>query len=806
MLTNYLKIAIRNFRRNKAYSIINISGLSIGMVCLILIAFYIKYELSYDKFHKDSERIYRIDVIHDYTNAGSDIYNKTPAPLAEALKSDCLGIEFVARLRGESRSYLIHAGENSYMEDKFFYTDPSFLTMFSFPLISGNPETAFNEPYSIIITDEIANKYFGNENPIGKTITVEQKHQQQPYNITGVIKKAPGNSHIQFNFLASVTTLYEQQLSENYRHSLHWNAFGFYTYIKVKNNSSEKSVEASLVELVKKYKGDDSKIRFLLEPIERIHLYQNWEKDIEPGGDIRYLYLFAAIGFFILLIACFNYINISTAQSVKRAKEVGLRKVAGASRTQLIKQFLSESLVFSFLAFCLAIVAVELVSPFFQAFFDKEMQVSVFIDMKMFLSLLVILILVGCIAGVYPAYYISVFKPTQILKGVAKRKSKSVFGLRNSLVVFQFVISAILIVGTITIFNQLHYMRNKKLGMKKDHIVTINVFDEDLQKNYETFFNELTSNSHIIDVSASQSLPPGSSGMSNIDWDGKTDSDSSLMYGIRADYRFARLYEMSVILGNSSYSEKDYPSFKSYFLINRSALKTLGWKDVIGRRFGWNDTRKEDGQVIGVIDDFNFFPLDRKIEPLAIELVGSHLNDWSARYFSIKISSQDIPGTLSYIEKKWKQHSQYPIQLQFFDERMNSIYKTEQNLGLLFNLFAVIAILIGSMGLYGLTLSSIQQRIREIGIRKVLGSSIVQIVNLLSKEIIICVLIANLIACPIAYYFMNKWLQDFAYRVEISWWVFALSGGTALVIALVTVSFQAIKAATANPVEALRYE
>ena len=335
MFKNYLKIVFRNIKRNKAHSIISISGLAIGMACFIFISIYIRYELRYDKFHKNSELIYRIDVKYDFTNAGPEIYNETPAPLAEVLQSDYTGIDYVTRLKEEPRSALIHIGENFFMEDKFFYTDPDFLKIFSFPLIAGNPGTALKEPYSVIISDEIAGKYFGKENPIGKTITVDQKHQQQQYNVTGVIKKPPSNSHIQFDFLASFSTLYKQRLGKNYEHSLHWNAYGFYTYIKIKRNANVKSIEGSLAEVVKKYKGQDSKIRFLLEPITRIHLYQNWERDITPGSDIRYIYLFAAIGFFILLIACFNYINISTAQSVKRAKEVGLRKVIGANRNQL---------------------------------------------------------------------------------------------------------------------------------------------------------------------------------------------------------------------------------------------------------------------------------------------------------------------------------------------------------------------------------------------------------------------------------------------------------------------------------------
>ncbi|MFZ1289074.1 MAG: FtsX-like permease family protein [Melioribacteraceae bacterium] len=805
MLKNYLKTALRNIKKNKAYSIINISGLAIGMSCFIIIALYIKYELSYDKFHNNSERIYRIDLKSDFTNIGSDMYNMIPAPLAEVLKSDYPEIEYVTRLRKESHSPLIKLGENSYIEDNFFYSDPDFLEMFAFPLVAGNPKTALNAPYSIILTEAIANKYFGNENPIGKEITVNQKHQQQPYIITCVIKDAPPNTHFHFNLLASFSTLYSQQNTKDQSHSLHWNAAGFYTYIKLKKNTSPQTLEAGLADVVKKYKGNDTKIRYQLEQIERIHLYQNWDEDIEDNGDIRYIYLFAAIGFFILLIACFNYVNILTAQSVKRAKEVGLRKVVGANRAQLLKQFLSESLIFSFLGFCLAILIVELVLPLFQSFIEKEIHLSIFTEIKTLLSLLGILLLIGSIAGAYPAFLISAFQPSQILKGVAKRKYKSIFSFRNALVIFQFVISSILIIGTITIYSQLHYVKNKKLGLKKDHIVNVTVLDEQLQKNHSSFFNELSSNPRIIDVSASQSLLPGSSGSSNYDWDGKKDTDLSLIRGIRADYRFARLYEIPVMLGNN-YPGKDNSSSKSYFLLNRSAYKSLAWKNVIGRRFGWNDTGKEEGEIIGVVEDFHFFPLHNVIEPLAIELVGSHLENWKARFFSIKISSQDIPGTLTFIEKKWKQHSQYPFRLEFFDSRMESIYNAEQKLGQLFNLFAFIAILIGCMGLYGLTLSSVEQRIKEIGIRKVLGSSISQILNLLTKETAVCILIANLIAWPAAYYFMIKWLQDFAYRIDISWWMFALSGGIALLIALATVSVQAIKAATANPVESLRYE
>ena len=801
MFKNYFITALRNIRKHKSYSIINITGLTIGMTCFILIALYIQHELSYDKFHKNSDQIYRIVKKMENTYRGNDMSSTTPAPLAEILKSDYPQIDKVTRLRWEN-SPLFQCKENSFLEDKIFYVDPEFLEIFSFPLISGDPQTVLDKPYSIIFTEKMAHKYFGKENPVGKTIKVNQKHD---YIITGVMKNVPSNSHIHFNFIASFNTLYKQRDTEDQRHSMHWNAAGFFTYVKLKGNVSSQALEPSFVEVVKKYKRPNSKIRYLLQPIEQIHLHQNWSYKIEDNGDIRYIYLFAAIGFFILLIACFNYVNISTAGSVKRAKEVGLRKFVGANRMQLLKQFLSESLIFSFLSFCLAILIVELVLPTFRSFIDKNIQASIFSDIKMLSSLLGILLVTGFFAGAYPAFFISAFQPSQIFKGVAKRNSKSFIGLRNVLVIFQFFISAILIICTLTVYNQLHYMKNKKLGYKNDHIVTTKVSDEHLQKDYDSFFSELSSNHNIIDISASRNLPHSIGNRSNVDWDGRKNNELSLMSGFRADHRFAYLYDIPVIQG-LNYSKENDSSVKSCFLLNRTAFEALGWESAIGRRFEWNDTWKENGQIIGIVDDFHFFPLHHKIEPLAIELVGSHLKDWEANYFSIKIRSNNISETLDFIEKKWKQHSQYPFDFQFYDTQLDKIYKTEQKLGQFFNLFTIIAIFIACLGLYGLISFSIEQRIKEIGIRKILGASISKIINLLTKETAVCILVANLVAWPIAWYAMHKWLQDFAYRVDLSWWIFALSGAIALLIALLTISWQAIKAARANPINSLKYE
>lgn len=802
MFRYYLILSLRHIRKNKVFSVINIAGLAIGMACFILIALHVKFELSFDRFHQDSERIYRIDSIFGSSKAGPDIFNTTPAPLAGVLKSGHPGIEDAVRLRKESRPMLVQGGEHATVEERFFYADPGFLTMFAFPLISGNPGTALDEPYSIVISEEMSHKLFQDGNPLGKTVRI---NKDGVFTVTGVITNAPANSHLQYNFLASFSTLYQQQLAKDHRHSLHWNASGYYTYVKLKSGCSPGMFEERMADVVKKYRGEDAKVRYVAEALGDIHLYQDWGKDIDANGDIRYVYFFASIGIFILLIACVNYINISSVQSLKRAKEAGLRKAAGANRGHFLSQYLVESLVCSLLGFCLAAVMVEFMAPLFQSFHDREIQLSIFADFKLMFGLTGILLLAGCIAGAFPAIYSSAFQPAQILKGKLNRRSGSILNLRNFLVVFQFVISAVLIVSTIVVYSQLHYLKTKKLGMRTDHIVTLEVLDEKLQIDHDSLFHDLSLNPRIRDVSASQSLLPGTSGRSNAGWDGKMDTDLSLMCGIRADRRFAYLYEIPVIEGHN-YAEGKDSSLKSNFLLNRSALKALGWKKPVGKRFQWNDTGKENGEVIGVVDDFHFFPLDREIEPLVIELVGSHLANWQAKYFSIKIGPEDLPSTLAFIEEKWKKYTEYPLQLEFFDQRLDEVYQAEKKLGRLFTVFAVIALLLGCMGIYGLALSSFEQRRKEIGIRKVLGSSITQIIHLLTKETAGRILAANLVALPISWYLMNGWLSNFAYKTGLDWWIFLLAGGISLVIALATASFLTIKAAATNPADSLRYE
>ena len=796
MFIKYIKFAIRNLQKNKSSSIINIIGLAIGMTCFILIALYIQWELSFDKYHQHGEHIYRI-VLNPGTffYQNKDGFNCTPAALIPVLKQECP--EIINGTRIEKNSCLIHFNEKSYNEDRFFYADPDFLKMFSFPLISGNIETALQNPFSVILTESMARKYFGTSNPLGQTISVDQ---QDEYVVTGVIEDTPENSHFIFDFIASFNTLYSKR-----KNMETWNNNSYPAYVQLNKNSIPADVDSKLDEIVKKYKGENDNTKFRLEAMHRIHLHGDRNFELSNNSDIRYIYLFAIIGFFILLIACFNYINISTAQSAKRAKEVGLRKVVGANRSQLVRQLLSESVLFSAVGFCLAVFLAELILPLFSSTLNLNIRLSLFSEIKLLFGLFVCLLFVGCIAGAYPAFMISSFQPTHILKNMARKNSKSFFNLRNILVVVQFIISAILIVSTITVYKQLQYIKDKKLGYQKEHIITMGVSYDHLKMNYQSFMNELSANHLIADISVSRALPYNIRSCTDGDWFGREKDKHFPVYYAQIDNHFLDLYEIKLKAGEVP---KNEPISFTGFILNEKAVDALQWEDPVGKNFGCNMIPKENGRVVAVVKDFHYYPLHYEIAPMALQLgvEDSNPNPWGKLYFSIKINSQDITGTLAFIKNKWKQFSSYPFEFQFIDSSLDEMYKTEQRLGSLFNIFAVIAICIACLGLYGLISFAVEQKIKEIGIRKVLGASVKQIVSLLSGEIMVCVILANLFALPVTMIAMNKWLQNFAYRVDLTIWPFLLSGMLALLIALLTVSWQAVRAATANPVESLRYE
>ncbi|MBN1996640.1 ABC transporter permease [candidate division KSB1 bacterium] len=796
MFKNHIKTAIRNIKKYRSYSIINIIGLAIGMTCFLLIALYIQWELSFDKYHQNGKDIYRI-VLNpgSFAYQNKDGFNCTPAALIPVLKQECP--EIVNGTRIEKNSCLIHINENSYNEDRFFYADPDFLKMFSLPLVAGNKETVLQNPYSVILTESMARKYFGRSNPIGQTISVDQ---QDNYLVTGIIKDTPANSHFIFDFVASFNTLYSKR-----KNIESWNNNNYPAYVQLNKNSNPADVDGNLDEIIKKYKGENNYTKFRLESMYNIHLHGHRNFELSNNSDIRYIYLFAMIGFFILLIACFNYINITTAQSTKRAKEVGLKKVIGANRGQLIGQFLSESVLFSTAGFILAVLLAESILPLFRRTMNVDIEISFFSEINLLLSLFAILLLVGCITGAFPAFMISSFQPTHILKKIAKKNSNSFFNFRNMLVIIQFVISAILIVSTITVYKQLQYIKNKRLGYKKDHIITLTLRDDQLEKNYHCFMNELSSHHRIADISASYALPHSIRSSTDADWFGRDNDKNFPVYYAKIDRHFVNLYEIELKAGTVPQNET---SSYTDFILNEKAVKVLRWKDPVGKNFGCNMISKENGRIVAVVKDFHYYPLHYEIAPLVLQLgvENNNPNPWENLYFSIKINSQDIAGTLAFIKNKWKQFSQYPFEYKFVDSSLDAMYKTEHKLGSLFNIFAAVAVCIACLGLYGQILFSAEQKTKEIGIRKVLGATVQSVIFLVSKEFILLIFAANIIALPVAWYAMNKWLQNFAYRINNSWWIFAMAGGIALVIALLTVSWQVIRAATANPVKSLRYE
>ena len=796
MLKNYLKIALRNIRRHKGYSFINIFGLSIGITCTILMLIYVHHELSYDRFHKNAENIYRV------TNKKEMDWNAlSPGALKSALLADFPEVVRAVRVCPWG-GYIDFNGSinyegNRYIENKFLIVDPEFLDIFTFPLISGDSKKALSEPFSVVLTQEMAEKYFSNEDPMGRILKFDNRYD---YKITGILKNVPANSHFVFDFLISLETMYYTSYRGRKSALINWSHWFSATYIQLEKNCNPNVLENKLQALVKKHIGERSKNEFHLQTLTKIYL-NPLNPPMGKTSDIRYIYLFSVIAFIIMLIACFNYINLSTAHSARRLKEIGIRKIVGADRPHLIRQFLGESILFAIIAFILSITFVELILPAFGSLIDRELNFGFFYDSWILLALICIIALVGIISGSYPALFLSSLSPLNTLKGGFKIGSKKSSGVRNSLVIIQFVFSIGLIICTFTIYNQLSYIKNRDLGFKKNHIIIIPVTEMNLERDYEPFKNELSQYSQISDISVSSKLPSLITGGGGAKWEGKTDENIRFTRGF-VDYDFLDLYGIELLEGRN-FSKRIPADIEQAYILNKSAVKAIGWEVPIGKRF--NQWGKEDGVVIGVVDDFHFLPLHQKIEPLVLSLIQ---NDWEeARFFSIKISPSDIASTLSFIEEKFKEFSpDSPFSYSFLDEIIDRMYRSERKLGQSFIYFTLIAVLIACLGLFGLTSFTAEQKTKEIGIRKVLGASVSNIFLLLTKEFAKCVLIANIIAWPIAYYAMHRWLQGFAYRINIGPWTFILAAALALIIALLTVSYQAIKAATANPVDSLRYE
>jgi putative ABC transport system permease protein len=786
MFKNYLKIAFRNIKKNRSYSFINIIGLAIGMAACLLLFLWVQNELSYDRYHEKAGRIYR--VISQWESEGQvNRFAKTSAPLGPALVNEFADIDKAVRFG--TNGFLI-SYENKLFFENVFFTDPEIFDVFKFPLIKGDPKAVLKEPHSIVISEEMEKKYFGEDDPIGKIINLDEFGD---FKITGVFRDIPQNSHFKFDFLGSFHDYAALHFDQ-------WGISNYLTYILTSKDFNQNKFDEKLPEFVEKYRGKEArykyKVTYPLQPLTSIHLHSNLRGEIEPNSSIETIYIFSAVALFILLIACLNYINLSTARYASRAREVGLRKVIGASRMQLTRQFLGESLLFSFIAALLAVALAELFLPLFNFLSGKRLAVDYFENLILLPGLAVTVLFTGLAAGSLPAFYISALQPVKALKGMLRASSR-VSWLRRSLVLSQFTISIIFIFCTIIISNQLSYMRNKKLGFDKEHVVNIPIYDKDALQRYKTIKNEFLKNPRILGVSASSYSPRKISWYQSYWHEGLSENSYPMIRWISVDHDFIPTFGIEFVSGRNF--SRDFPSdVKGAYILNESAVKEIGWDSPLGKQF----RIIEKGTVIGVVKDFHFRSLHQEIEPLVLYLCPEYFE-----CFSVRISPESIPQALAFLKDKWQELVPNQLfQYSFLDEDFDSLYKAEMRLEKIFGIVASLAVFIACLGLFGLAAFTAEQRTKEIGVRKVLGASVTGIFILLSKEFVRWVLAANIIAWPLAYYAMSRWLQNFAFRTSIGLWIFLLAATVAFVVALLTVSYQAVKAAISNPVEALRYE
>jgi putative ABC transport system permease protein len=805
MFKNYIKTAVRNIRRNKLYSLLNIVGLSIGVACCLMILLYVQNELSYDRFHAKADRIYRVNTIIDLKDRHMN-FASTAHVQGPMLKEEFPEIENYVRFNYYGSRRVIQYNDRSFTEEKFIWVDNSIFDVFSFKLLKGSPEDALVEPNTVVITEEMAQKYFGKEDPIGKNLLV---HNETLYMVTGVMENIPMNAHFRPDFFASFSTL-DLKPTGNAAEDLMSN-IDYLTFILLREGTDYKQLEGKFEGFVQRHLGPlleafDGKARYELDPLTRIYLHSNRQGELERTGDITYVYLFSGIGLFILLLACLNFMNLSTARSANRAKEVGLRKVVGAQRRQLIRQFIGESMILTFIAIFLALLLVGFSLPLFNSISGKVLTMDYFTKIPFIGGLIGLFVFISLIGGSYPAFFLSAFRPVEVLQGRLKKGTKSPF-LRIALVSLQFTVSIVLIIGTLIVDKQLNFMRNKKLGYDKDHVIALRIRNEETQKKYETIKNELLKHPNILSVTASSSLPLGRNSFSAHHAVGKPESELTMLHSQIVDEDFIGTYDIKIVIGRNF--SKDFPTDRQEaVLINEAAVQKLGWHDnPLGQQievFLSLDKRKRY-RVIGVVQNYHFESLHKEIEPLILYNSNPHGGNYYR--ISMRTSPERIQETVAFVKSKWNEFdSQYPLEYVFLDEEYDRLYRDEERLGQLFGYFTALAILIGCLGLFGLSAFSAEQRTKEIGIRKVLGASIPGVILLLVKEFTKWVAVAVLIAWPVGYFIMNKWLQNFAYRINLEFRIFLSAAMLALIISIITVIYQASRAALANPIDSLRYE
>ena len=810
MFKNYFKIAFRSLWKNKGYSTINILGLAVGLATCLVIILYVVDELSYDRFYKNAGNIYRIN--SDIRFGGSNLHiTQTSDMMGQLLKKDYPQVEEYTRIYNNNGSKLIKKGTTFIDEARVAHVDSTFFRVFDLDVIDGNTRTALDEPNTVVLTESAARKYFNDTHVVGKTIEEKTGEGTTPYKVTAVVRDIPPNSHLNFEFFFSMKNVNYQwgQLTSH----------NFHTYIVLRPGTDYKVFQKNFPAYIDKYVLPEARafmnissmdefrkagnsLEYSMIPLTKIHLHSDYNFEITPPGNMQYVYIFGAVALFILLIACINFINLSTARSANRAKEVGIRKTLGTERKTLITQFLVESTLTVVISLLIAIGITWLILPFFNTVAGKSIQVNEMLDPRILLIIILIPFVVGLLAGSYPAAFLSRFNPITVLKGSSNTKYKK-SNLRNALVVVQFFFSIVLIIGTIVVYKQLNFIQNRKLGFNKDQVLIINGAYS-LGNNIQAFKDDLLAMSGVKSGTLSSFLPVSSSARNDNSYskDAVMDSKNGIdMQTWTVDYDYIRTMGMEIIKGRNF--SKEFADSNAT-IINETTAKFLGYEDPIGQKiytFTDNNGSKTSFNIIGVVKNFNFESLRENVGPLCMRL------GTQGAFASFKIEAGKAQNLISQAEAKWKTLAAgLPFSYRFLDDSFNDMYRNEQRIGKLAISFAVLAIFIACLGLFGLATYMAEQRTKEIGIRKVLGASVGNVVNMLSKDFIILVLIASIIAFPVAWWAMHNWLQDFAYRINIGWWIFFAAGAIAFLIALMTVSSQAIKAALANPVKSLRTE
>ncbi len=773
MIKNYLKIAFRVIKKHKGYSFINIAGLAVGMACCVLILLWVQDELSYDTFHQNYREIYRTVL-----NVEDQWYSSSPWALAPILESEYP--EVIAATRYRYNTLLVTYGDRSFNEQVAF-VDPDFFEIFTFLIIQGDSTNPFPTLYSAVITERTAAKYFGREDPIGKALTINDRFK---FSVTGIIENVPSNSSLELDIIAPVKIFGEETLNS-------W-ALESGSFLLLQKNASPDALGEKIAGItMERDKRTDMTVTTYIRPLSRMHLHS-----LGGGGNIIYIYIFSTIAIFVLLIACINFMNLATARGSTRAKEVGMRKVVGAQRNHVIKQFFGESLLLSFIALIFAIGLVLLFLPGFNNLAQKSLRLDLGGNLPILFGLIGITLFTGMISGSYPAFFLSAFHPVKVIKGSYSGKSAKPL-LRKSLVVIQFTIAIVLIIGTLVMVRQLDYIRNKELGFNRQQVISLPM-NPGLREAYESFKNELLQHSAVVSVTSATSRPTQVGNINPVYWEGRGPEQYETMNFIACDYDYIKTFEMEIVQGRDF--SRDFPTDLQNYIVNEEAVKFMGLKDPVGKLFSiWQNK----GQIIGVVKNFHSRSLHNEIVPVCITLN----QEWGPNYVFVRLKPANISQALNEVEEIWKKSSpHFPFAYQFLDEVFEEQYRTDQRTGAIFKYFAILAVFISCLGILGLAAFTAEQRTKEIGIRKILGASVSGIVSLVSREFIILLALANAIAWPAAYFLSRRLLDSYAYRTGITVWIFVTAGALALAVALFTVSFQALKAARTDPAKALRYE